>query len=75
MAQHSGEQFSGFKKTLTEIAVEKIAPISARMRELQGDSGAIDKILQQGADKARALTEKHLAEIKDIVGLWRPGSV
>ncbi len=75
LAQHSGEQFSGFKKTLTEIAVEKIAPISARMRELQGDSGAIDKILQQGADKARALTEKHLAEIKDIVGLWRPGSV
>jgi tryptophanyl-tRNA synthetase len=45
------------------------------MRELQGDIGAIDKILQQGAEKARALTEKHLAEIKDIVGLWRPGSV
>lgn len=75
LAKHAGEQFSGFKKTLTEIAVEKIAPITQRMRELQSDAAAIDKILQQGADKARALTEKHLEEIKDIVGLWRAGRV
>lgn len=75
LAKHAGEQFSGFKKSLTEVAVEKIAPITQRMRALQADATAIDRILQQGTEKARELTEKHMGEIKDIVGLWQPGRV
>ena len=71
LGEFSGQQFSGFKKTLTDIAVAKLAPITARMRELQTDHAALDKILRHGAERAGALAEKHMTEIKDIVGLWR----
>ncbi len=71
LSDFSGQQFSGFKKTLTDIAVAKLAPITARMREMQTDHAAIDKILRHGAERASALAEKHMREVKDIVGLWR----
>jgi tryptophanyl-tRNA synthetase len=67
---HGGAQFSTFKPALAEIAVQRLAPISKTMRELMRDPGEIDKILIRGAEHANALTQKHLREIKEIVGLW-----
>ena len=70
---HAGEQFSTFKKELTELAVAKLSPITAKMRDLMADPAAIDNVLAEGAEKANALTQKHLREIKDLVGFWRRG--
>jgi tryptophanyl-tRNA synthetase len=70
LTEFAGQQFSSFKKTLTEVAVAKLAPITARMRELQVDHTAIDKILRHGQERAGTLAEKHMREVKDIVGLW-----
>jgi tryptophanyl-tRNA synthetase len=71
LKSHGGEQFSHFKKDLTDLAVAKLSPITARMRDLMAHPSEIDKILAKGAEKASALAEKHLREIKDIVGFWR----
>jgi tryptophanyl-tRNA synthetase len=68
---HAGEQFSQFKKDLTDLAVAKLSPITARMRELLTHPTEIDKILAKGAEKAEALAAKHMREIKDILGFWR----
>jgi tryptophanyl-tRNA synthetase len=68
-----GAPFSAFKPALIEVAVQKLAPMTQKMRELMQDTGEIDKILMRGAEKADALTQKHLREIKDIVGLWGLG--
>ena len=73
LAAQAGAQFSTFKKELTEIAVTKLAPISERLRELQADTTTLDNILRQGAERASALADKHINEVKDIVGLWRYG--
>lgn len=70
LREFAGQQFSRFKKTLTEVAVTKLAPITARMRELQADHAGIDKILRHGQERAGALAEQHMLEVKDIVGLW-----
>jgi len=70
LKQNAGAQFSGFKKTLTELAVAKLAPITERMRHLLADPAAIDQILIRGAEHANALTLKHMREVKEIVGLW-----
>lgn len=67
---HAGSQFSGFKKALTELAVEKLAPITAKMRHLLNDPAEIDRILIRGAEHANALTGKHMREVKELVGLW-----
>ncbi|MDD5586087.1 MAG: tryptophan--tRNA ligase [Alphaproteobacteria bacterium] len=64
-------QFSHFKKDLTDLAVAKLSPITTRMRELLAHPAEIDKVLAKGAEKASSLAEKHMREIKDIVGFWR----
>jgi tryptophanyl-tRNA synthetase len=71
LARFTGQQFSGFKKEMVDLAVAKLSPISARMNQLLADRAEIDRILQKGADKANALTQPHLREVKDLVGLWR----
>ncbi len=68
---HAGVQFSQFKKDLTDLAVAKLSPITTKMRELLADPTEIDRVLMKGTEKANALTQKHLHEIKDIVGFWR----
>jgi tryptophanyl-tRNA synthetase len=70
LKEHAGSQFSGFKKVLTEMAVAKLAPITAEMRRLLAAPGDIDQVLIRGAEHAEALTGKHMREVKDVVGLW-----
>jgi len=41
------------------------------MRGLMSDPAEIDRLLAKGAEKANHLTQKHLREVKEIVGLWR----
>lgn len=69
--QFAGRQFSQFKVELADLAVEKLTPIADEMRRLLADPGAIDQVLKDGAEKARALSEPVLREVYDIVGLLR----
>jgi tryptophanyl-tRNA synthetase len=61
-----------FKPALTELLVARLEPVSAEMRRLIADPGQVDAILQEGAERARALADPVLAETKRIVGFW-PG--
>lgn len=66
-----GKQFSAFKKDLADLTVAKLVPITTRMRELMSDPAEIDGILRKGADRSNELTQKHLKEIKEIIGFWQ----
>jgi tryptophanyl-tRNA synthetase len=70
MTRFGGQQFSAFKQNLSDLAVEKLAPITARMNELMADSGEIDAILQRGNERARDLAAPTLEETKKLVGFW-----
>ena len=71
LREFAGAQFSRFKPALAELAVEKLAPISAEMQRLKADPGHIDGVLKAGAERARAIAGPIMAEVKDIVGLLR----
>lgn len=71
IADHAGAQFGQFKPELAELAVEKLAPISAEMTRLMGDVTEIDRLLGIGADKAAAIADPILEATYDIVGLVR----
>ena len=45
-----------------------LAPLGAEMRRLRADPGAIDAVLGDGAERARALAEPVLAEARAAVG-------
>ncbi len=68
--EFAGKQFSEFKPKLSDLTVEKIAPITQRMRELLANPDEIDRILVDGADKARTIAAPILKDVKSIMGFW-----
>lgn len=69
-ARYASSNFAQFKKDLTDLAVDKLSPLTAKMRVLLDDPANIDAFLQVGAEKANDIASKHLAEVKDIVGFF-----
>ncbi len=57
-----------FKAQLAELAVAKLSPITARMRELMGDHTALDAILRDGTERARAIATPIFERVKQRVG-------
>jgi tryptophanyl-tRNA synthetase len=69
--QHAGALFGHFKVALSEVAVDKLGPISSEMSRLMDDPAEIDRILRRGADRARDITVPILEQTYDIVGMLR----
>jgi len=69
LTEVGGKQFSEFKPMLVERAVEKLSPISAEMRRLLNDKSEIDRVLEGGAERARAIAAPILKHTYEIVGL------
>ena len=73
LEQFGGQGFGqGFKSALAELAAQTVGPIGTEMRRLLGDPAELDRILADGALRARAVAEPTVAETKKIVGFW-PG--
>ena len=66
--EFGGKQFSEFKKSLIDVAVEKLSPISSEMRRISEDPNYIDGVLLNGAKRASAIAKPIKDEIFDIVG-------
>ncbi len=71
LTEYGGKGFGIFKPALAEVLSSTLAPIAAEMRRLNADQGALDAILKDGAEKARAVAEPIMAEVRDVVGFWR----
>ena len=66
--EFSGKNFADFKKKFSELAVEKIYPISLEIEKLKKDINFIDKVLSDGSIKADEISAKKVKEIKEIIG-------
>jgi len=66
--EFGGKNFSQFKQKLSDLVVEKISPISDEINKLKRDNNFIDKILEDGAEKADKITSKKVKEMKKIIG-------
>jgi tryptophanyl-tRNA synthetase len=71
LKQFGGAQFSGFKTALADIAVQKLAPITAEMKRLSQDHAYVDSVLADGADRARVIADETMNAVKDIMGFVR----
>jgi tryptophanyl-tRNA synthetase len=67
----AGAQFSTFKNALIELSVAKLAPIRSEILRLEADPGHVDKVLAEGARKAREIALPTMNAVKDILGLVR----
>lgn len=72
LAEYGGKGFGLFKPALADLAVSHLTPITQRMRDLLNDPAEIDKALQKGTEKANAIAEPIMEDVRRIVGFWRP---
>ena len=71
LAEFGGKGFGVFKPALAETLASRLAPIASKMRRLNADSAALDAILKDGAEKARAIAQPIMADVREVVGLWK----
>jgi tryptophanyl-tRNA synthetase len=57
------------KQLLFERINAEIAPARAEYERLIANPGAVEDVLRQGAEKARAVSRPFLAEIRERVGI------
>ena len=62
------KDFSFFKEKLSSLIVEKISPISKEIKKINQDPSYIDKVLQDGGEKAYELSSKKIKDIKKKFG-------
>jgi tryptophanyl-tRNA synthetase len=66
--KYEGQNFSNFKKDLSDALIEKIAPIGIEIKKLMNDKEYLNQVLQEGKEKAKNKSELVLKEVYDIVG-------
>jgi tryptophanyl-tRNA synthetase len=63
-----GQGFGAFKPALAELAVSVMAPMAAEMRRYLDDPAEIEAILRDGAERASAIAEATMRDVRRIVG-------
>lgn len=69
LSDFGGKQFSEFKPALVDLAVSALGPVTAEMRRLMDDPGHIDAVLKAGGEKANAIAETTMRDVKSILGM------
>jgi tryptophanyl-tRNA synthetase len=65
----SGKGYGDLKKAVAEVVVDQLTPFQARMGELLDDPAELDRILADGADRAREVAQATMARVRGAVGL------
>jgi len=70
--EYQGQGFSTFKKALADLAVIRLGPVGNEMKRLTAESGEIDRVLAEGAERAAQLSSPIVAEVREIMGFLNP---
>ena len=73
LQEFAGKEFSFFKKELVEVLITHLGPIGNKMKKLMQDPSYIDEVLKKGVMKARAVANKTLHEVHQIMGFLETG--
>ncbi len=71
LTQFAGQGFGTFKQALADLLVETLAPVADETRRLMDDKAHLMQVLQQGAERARAVSEPIVSEAEKLVGFLR----
>jgi tryptophanyl-tRNA synthetase len=72
LARFGGQGFGAFKPALADLAVEVMGPVADRFRRYLAEPAELDRILADGVERASAVAEPIVQEVKKVVGFWRP---
>ncbi len=61
--------YGDLKIRVAEVVIEVVRPIRTRYEELMDDPAELDRLMEKGAHRARAVSEPKILEVKHKVGL------
>ncbi|HEY5388609.1 MAG TPA: tryptophan--tRNA ligase [Thermoleophilia bacterium] len=67
--RYEGRGYADLKADLSEVVVEALAPIQARIKELEADKSYTLEVLRVGAERAEVIAARTLAKVRERVGL------
>jgi tryptophanyl-tRNA synthetase len=67
--ERGGIGYGDFKKRLLQGVTDYFAPFRERRAQIVADPAYVDRVLAEGAEKARVVARKTLARVRDAVGL------
>ncbi len=65
----SGIRYGDLKSELSEAIYTELAPIQEKRKELVNNPEYVDKVIREGAEKARAVASKTVKEVRERMGL------
>ncbi|MGN6100540.1 MAG: tryptophan--tRNA ligase [Devosia sp.] len=68
LREFGGKGWGVFKPALADLAVAVLSPIAGEMRRLIADPGTIDAFMKDGAERASAIAEATMKDVRAIVG-------
>jgi tryptophanyl-tRNA synthetase len=68
-ARYADTGYGRFKKDLAELVVGTFAPVRERTEKILADEAALDRLLADGAARARAVARETMAAVRDRIGL------
>ncbi|MFL5846472.1 MAG: tryptophan--tRNA ligase [Solirubrobacteraceae bacterium] len=66
--------YGDLKAATAEAVIEMLAPVRERYAELRSDEEGLERVLAQGAEKARALAAPTVADVRRVMGFGPPPS-
>jgi len=70
--EFEGRGYGDFKTAVGEAVAEYLRPVRERYAEVRGDEAELERVLQAGAERARAIASQTLAEVRAVMGLGAP---
>jgi tryptophanyl-tRNA synthetase len=72
--RYDGAGYGRFKSDLADAVIGLLTPIRERYVELRAESGELERLLAEGADRARKTAEPTLAAMYERMGFVRPST-
>ena len=66
--RYAGSGYGAFKKDLAEVVVDALAPIRERTEKLLADEAELDRMLADGAARAREVASSTMVLVRDRIG-------
>ena len=67
--EFDGQGYGAFKQAVADAVIDYLAPVRERYHELRGDESELERILEAGADKARAITTDTMEDVRRAMGV------
>jgi tryptophanyl-tRNA synthetase len=71
-AEFAQARYGEFKTAVAGAVVEYLAPVRERYEQLRADESALEAVLAEGAERARAIASQTLADVRERMGVGVP---